>query len=231
MNIDITKIVQDKIDSLEREGVIEKTITETFEKTIISAITDSLSMYSLRREITVKMTEQVSKIVGEIDFQSYNGFMVEKMSQIINETCRKDICEKSEKEFKKLFLCQTKEIKLSSIFKRYREIVHLEVEENYCLHCKCKHDDYGFLDCELDYDTGTHNYKKYSKIAFTVQKNYKDISKGKICFLYLDGNNIKKKFKLVGLNDVELMLVQAYMNEIPIVIDVEDIDNCFDVDR
>ena len=126
MNIDVTKIVQDKIDSLQSEGVVEKAITETFEKTIVKAVTDSLDSYELKKNIEKKMTEQVSKVVADLDFQCYNSFMIEKMSQILNEICREDICEKVEKKFKDLFLCQTKEIKLSSIFKKFREIANLK---------------------------------------------------------------------------------------------------------
>ena len=106
MNIDVSKIVQEKIDSLAAEGVIEKAITETFEKTILKAVTDSLDSYTLRHNIEEKMTKQVSKVVEDLDFQSYNSFMIEKMRQIINETCREEICEKAEQKFKDIFLCQ-----------------------------------------------------------------------------------------------------------------------------
>lgn len=240
MNIDITKIVQDKIDSLQSEGVVEKAITETFEKSILKAITDALDSYELKRNIENKVTEQVSKVVADLDFQCYNSFMVEKMSQIINETCREDICEKIEKRFKDLFLCQTTEIKLSSIFKKFREIACEEVEESEQYnrwdegwHCKFEHSDYGWIDCELDYKDKRHTYKYDSAISFSVLPNYKNKTIGKICSLYLDGKKIENKIKFSNLNDVELLLVQAVLNEIPIIIDVEDIDDIdtsFDVD-
>lgn len=241
MNIDVTKIVQDKIDSLQSEGVVEKTITETFEKTIVKAVTDSLDSYELKKNIEKKMTEQVSKVVADLDFQCYNSFMIEKMSQILNEICREDICEKVEKKFKDLFLCQTKEIKLSSIFKKFREIACENVDESEKYdrcedgwHCKFEVDDqYKWIECELDYEDTTHRYKSDSAIAFTVHRDYKDETKGKIYSLYLDGHRIEDMFKFGHLNDVELLLVQAAMNEIPVIIDVEDIDDIdtsFDVD-
>ena len=157
MNINITKIVEDKIDSLEAEGIVEKAIVETFEKAVIKAVTDSLDSYSLRNTIEKKMTEQVSKVVADLDFQSYNSFMIEKMMQIINETCREDICQKAEKKFRNVFLCQQTEIKLSDIFLKFREIACENVEEQDKYnrsddgwHCKCEPSEYGWLDCELD---------------------------------------------------------------------------------
>lgn len=202
----------------------------------------------LKKTIEKKMTEQVSKVVADLDFQSYNSFMVEKMSQIINETCREDLGKKAEKKFRDMFLCQTKEIKLSSIFEMYREIACENVDEqdkydrmDEGWHCKCEEDpEYGWIDCELDYENedssfnyGSKRYRTDNNIAFTVHRNCNDKSKGKISLLYLDGNKIEDKFKFGALNDVELMLVQAAMNEIPIIIDVtdtDDIDNSFDVD-
>lgn len=240
MNIDVTKIVQDKIDSLQAEGIIEKAITETFEKSIVKAVTDALDSYELKRNIENKVSEQVSKVVADLDFQCYNSFMIEKMSQILNETCREDICEKIEKKFKDLFLCQTTEIKLSSIFEKFRKIACEDVEESEKYdrygdgwHCKFEQSDYGWIDCELDYEDKSHIYRSDSAISFTVHRSYDNKQIGKISSLYLDGQGIEKKFKFSHLNDVELLLVQAAMNEIPIIIDVEDIDDIdtsFDVE-
>ena len=42
MNINITEIVNDKIEKLKEEGVIEKAITDTFEKSIVYS---SLNLY------------------------------------------------------------------------------------------------------------------------------------------------------------------------------------------
>lgn len=240
MNIDVSKIVQEKIDSLAQDGVVEKAITETFEKTVIQAVENSLDSYNLRKDIEKKVTEEVNKVVADIDFQSYNTFMCEKMSQIINETCREDLCEKIEKKFKDIFLCQTKEIKLSEIFKKYRDIACENVDESEKFdrmdegwHYKLEEDErYGWIECELDYESGEHRYRRDSNISFTIHKDYKDKTRGKIYTLYLDGYNIESKFNFASLNDVEIMLVQAAMNEIPIIIDIDedDVDNSWDID-
>lgn len=242
MNIDVSKIVQDKIDSLDAEGVIEKAIVETFEKTVINAITESLDSYDLTRTIKEKMTQQVSKVVADLDFESYNSFMIEKMSQIINKTCREDICEKAEQQFKDIFLCPLKEVKLSSIFKKYREIACEKVDEqekyNRCdtgWHCKFEPVGYPYnwIKCELDYEDKSYDYKSDSRIAFTVHRDSQDKTRGSISTVYLDGKDITDKFKFGYLNDVELILVRAVLNQTPIIIDVEDesdIDNSFDID-
>lgn len=239
MNVNITEIVQNKIDSLAADQVIEKAITETFEKTIIKAVTDALDSYDLRKTIEKKVAVEVNGVVADLDFHSYNSFMCEKMMQIVNQTCKEDLCEKIEKKFKDIFLCQTEEIKLSDIFKRFKEIACENVDESSKYdrvydgwHYKLEESDYGWLDCELDYEDRHHRYKSDSAIAFTVHKNVDNKSKGWISSVYLDGHEINTKFTFKNLNDVEIMLVQAVMNKIPIVIDIDgdDVDNSWDID-
>ena len=241
MEINVTQIVQDRIDNLQEEGTVEKAIADTFEKALIQAVTFAIDGYKVKRIIEDKVTEQVSKMAADLDFQSYNSFMIKKMSQILNEVCREDICQKAEKRFKDIFLCQTKEIKLSSVFEKYREIAceKIEEQEKYDRidegwHCKCETDGkYGWIQCELDYEDREHLSILDCNIAFTVHRDFDNRSIGRIYTLYLDGKNINSKFKFGHLNDVEILLVQAVLNEIPIIIDVEstdDIDNSFDVD-
>ena len=239
MNVNITEIVQNKIDSLAADQVIEKAITETFEKTIIKAVTDALDSYDLRKTNVKKVAVEVNGVVADLDFHSYNSFMCEKMMQIVNQTCKEDLCEKIEKKFKDIFLCQTEEIKLSDIFKRFKEIACENVDESSKYdrvydgwHYKLEESDYGWLDCELDYEDRHHRYKSDSAIAFTVHKNVDNKSKGWISSVYLEGHEINTKFTFKNLNDVEIMLVQAVMNKIPIVIDIDgdDVDNSWDID-
>ena len=239
MNIDVSKIVQDKIDELSAEGIVEKAIVEAFEKTIIKAVTDSLDSYSLRTTIEKKVTAEVNSVVAELDFHSYNSFMCEKMMQIINQTCREDLCEKMEKKFKDLFLCQTTEIKLSDIYKAFGKLACENVDEsekwNRCdkgWHYKLEQSEYGWLDCELDYEDKHHRYRSDSAISFVVHKNIDDKSKGWISSVYFDGHDVNKNLAFRNMNDVEIMLVQAVMNKIPIVIDIDedDVDNSWNID-
>lgn len=43
MNIDVSKIVSDKLEQLDTDGVIKRKIEETVEKTVTDAITSELS--------------------------------------------------------------------------------------------------------------------------------------------------------------------------------------------
>lgn len=240
MNINVSEIIEEKIKEMDENKVIENVIKDTIEKTIIKSFTDALGGWDVKRGIEDKVHEEVMKVVKDMDFQTYNSFMLDTMKQIINGVCREDLCNKAADAFKNMFLCQTKEIKLSSIFKKFREIACDEVDESEKYdraedgwHCKLGESSYGWLECELDFEDNNFYSKRDSKIAFSVHRNYDNKKIGTIGILYLDGDDINKSFKLGSLNEVELLLVQAKLNDIPIIIDVEDeddIDNSFDVD-
>ena len=240
MNIDVSKIVQEKIDSLAASGAIEKAITETFEKTILKAVESSLDSYNLRSTIEEKVTAEVNAVVAELDFHSYNAFMCEKMMEIVNKTCREDLCAKMEAKFKSMFLCETSEIKLSDIYKAFGKIACENVDESEkwdrCdegWHYKLEENEkYGWFDCELDYGEHIHRYKSDCAIAFTVHRDFRNKTQGFISRVYFEGKDITESFTFKNLNDVEIMLVQAVLNKIPIVLDIDEyeVDNSWDID-
>lgn len=235
--IDVQAIVNGKIAQLEANKTIETAIADTFEKSIVKAITDALDGYSLKRDIEKKVSDQVSSVVADLDFSTYNGFIVSKMKQITEEICREDLCKKIEAAFTNMFICKRENIKLSEIFEKYKEIVCESVEEQEQyerrhFHIKCSTDErYGWINCELDEEEKSSRYDDLD-IRFTIHRN-NDNTTGWISTVYLDGKGIDKQIKFGNLNDVEIMLVQAVYNKLPIIIDVEDedeLDNSYDVD-
>lgn len=51
MNIDVSKIIENKLNALEAEGVIRKKIEDAVEKSITAAITSELESWSFREGI------------------------------------------------------------------------------------------------------------------------------------------------------------------------------------
>lgn len=236
MNVNVTEIVNNKINQLEADKVIEKAIEDTFEKSIVKGVTDALDSWSLQSAIRDKVSEQVSAVVKDLDFTSYNGFIVSKMKEIVEGICREDLCKKIEKTFTDLFICKRENIKLSEIFEKYREIVCEETNESdkYSrerFYIKCETNErYGWIDCELDEDPEPSSYSSKA-IRFTVHKH--SDGTGWIANVYLNGHPLDKTLTFGHLNDVELMLVQAVYNKIPIIVDVDNddyLDNSYDVD-
>lgn len=169
-------------------------------------------------------------------------FIAEKVKQITEEVCRADIAVKIQKTFNEMLVVKRDNIKLSEIFEQYRAWACLEVEEpeKYSLehfHVKFElNEQYGWYNIELATEKPKDRYSRYSSddmISFILHQKHKEPGMGYISGTYLDGCNIKDKFRFRHLSDIEALLINLTYNETPIIIDIEsedDIDTSYDVD-
>ncbi len=237
MNIHITKIVNDKIASLEAEGTIKNKIEESIEKTVLGAITSALEDWSLKRDIEKQVSESVSDIAKEIGFSAYNGFIAEKIKQITEGVMREDVAQKIQKVFDDMLIVKHDGIKLSEIFNKYREWVCEHTDES------DKWERREFV-CALEEkeEGGFHHYKvrfnserldRYdaAEIEFSFC-TYGEKEKAEISRLKLDGDDSGEAFKLGYLTEVQSLLANLYFNKTEIILDIGGIDddNRFDID-
>jgi len=236
MIINIQEIINNKVKEMEEKQLVEKAIQETLERSVLKAVTDTMDSYSLQREIRDKLDKQVSDVVKNIGFEAYNSFISEKLTQIINGVCRKDIEEKIKKTFDDILVLKRESIKLSDIFKSYKEWVcgNTEESEKYDLegqfYVKFEKSDYGWYNVELNKEK-PERYGDRQVIKFTIHVN-RDGS-GWLGNLYISGDNVEKTVSFGYLNEFESLILNLKYNKTPIIIDVEDeedIDTSFDID-
>ena len=241
MNIDVSQIVQAKLAQLDADGTINRKIEETLEKTIMSAISSELESYSFKHAIQEQMKDAVSNIAADCGLSAYNGYIAEKCKVIVQNLFTTDISERVEKTLNDIMFTKHENIKLSDIFKKYREWVlaytdesekyeretfthELEVEEDgawtkYC----CK-----FADHTLE------GYG-YSKEKPDIEINFhcfQDRKESKISTVFLNGHYMKDSFKVGPLTDFEAFVLNLYYNETKIILDEDDVeeDPHFDID-
>lgn len=241
MNIDVSQIVAAKLAQLDADGTIKRKIEETLEKTIMSAITSELESYSFRSSIQEQLKASVSTIAADCGLSAYNGYIAEKCKSIVQNLFTTDISERVEKSLNDIMFTKYENIKLSDIFKRYREWVlehtdesdkyerekftHvLDVEEDGSwTSYRCK-----FADHTLE-GYGYNKEKPEIEILFQVFQERKEAS---ISMLYLNGHYMKDSFKVGRLTDFEAFILNLYYNETKIILDEEDVDEdpYFDID-
>lgn len=241
MNIDVSQIVAAKLAQLDEDGTIKRKIEETLEKTIMSAITSELESYSFRSSIQEQLKASVSTIAADCGLSAYNGYIAEKCKAIVQNLFTTDISERVEKSLNDIMFTKYENIKLSDIFKRYREWVLANTEESdkyerqeftHVLEVKedgswteyrCK-----FADHTLE-GFGYNKEKPEIEILFMVFRERKEAS---ISTLYLNGHYMKDSFKVGRLTDFEAFILNLYYNETKIIMDEEDVDEdpYFDID-
>lgn len=242
MNIDVSQIIADKLAQLDADGTIKRKIEESLEKSIMAAISSELESYSFRSGIEKQLKDAVSNVAAECGLSAYNGYIAEKCKTIVQNLFTTDISERLEKTLNDIMFTKHENIKLSDIFKRYREWVlgnteesdkyerekftHvLEVNEDGAFtHYSCK-----FADHTLDGGFGYAKEKPDIEITFCRYRERKECS---ISTVYLNGHYMKDSFKVGRLTDFEAFVLNLYYNETTIIMDEEDVeeDPYFDID-
>lgn len=242
MNIDVSKIVSEKLQQLDADGVIKRKIEETIEKSVMDAITSELSSYTFRNSISKQVQEGVSKIAADCGFSAYNGFISQTVKKVVQELYAEDIAEKVQKSLNDVLLQKHENIRISDIFKRYREWVLENVDEA---------EKYERQEFTADYETTEDgSFTRYTcrfadhplektyfggKERGEIEVRFYVFSKNKtatISSLYLNDRNLKDTLKIGTLTAFEAFISNLYYNETEIILDFEDVDDdtSFDID-
>ena len=242
MNIDVSQIIADKLAQLEADGTIKRKIEESLEKSIMSAISSELESYSFRSGIEKQLKDAVSNIAADCGLSAYNGYIAEKCKTIVQNLFTTDISERLEKTLNDIMFTKHENIKLSDIFKQYREWVlantdesdkyergefthELEVEEDGAwIRYTCK-----FADHTLEDKTF---YKEKPEIELHLSTFGSNRKTSRISMVYLNGHFMKDSFKVGRLTDFEAFILNLYYNETEIILDPDDVDEdpYFDID-
>jgi len=237
MELNIQAIADSKIQAMHDSGEIKKRIEDDVQKTVLGAIDSAINGYEIRRDIEESVSKSVSSVVKEIGFSGYNGFIAQTIKEITEGVMREDVAQKVQKVFNDMLIVKHDGIKLSEIFDAYRKWVCEITEES------DKYERQHFVcDIKAEEDgtfatyTVTFNSEKISnyqnpEIKFIIYV-YGEKEKSSISSLYLDGENVKGKFKLGRLDEVQSLLANLYFNETEIILDIDNIDDDdgFDVD-
>lgn len=239
MNIDVSKIVADKLNQLDSDGVIKRKIEETVEKTVMDAITSELSSYSFRNSISEQVKGSVSSIAADCGFSAYNGFIAQTVKSVVQELYSADIAEKVQTALNSVLLQKHECVSLSLIFSAYREWVLEHTDES---------EKYERQEFTSDFEVREDGNFKHYKIRFADHplENYEnadieiafcvwgDTKKHDITRLYLNGHDLSQSLRIGTLSTFEAFVANLYYNRTEIELDDSNVyaenDNSFDVD-
>lgn len=244
MTIDISSIVEAKLAQMEADGVIRKKIEDALEKSILSAVTSELDSYNFTKELRDEMKKAVSGVADQSGLAAYNGFIAEKVRQIVQDAAVGDLTAKLQTALEGVLLRKHEGVKLSDIFKRYHAWV-------------CEHTDEGdkydreWYTAELEI-VKSGNWTRYdarfadrpdANRSYSIDPDdrpdidlhlsvYGNEEKTRISTLRLNSSYIDKQLRIGTLTEFEAFLVNLYYNGTEILVDMEDADDYgyFDID-
>lgn len=244
MTIDISGIIETKLAQMEADGVIRTKIEAALEKSILDAISSEIDSYRFTQEIREQMRTAVAGVAAQSGLAAYNGFIAEKVRQIVQDAAVGDLTAKLQTALEGVLLQKHEGVKLSDIFKKYhawvceytdegdkydreRYTAELEVVEsgNWTRY------DARFADrpdANRPYSIG-HDDRPDIDLHLSV---YRDEGKTRISTLRLNGSYIDKQLRIGTLSEFEAFVVNLYYNGTEILVDMEDADDYgyFDID-
>ncbi len=237
MNIDIGKIINDKLETMKKERVIENKIEEVIEKTILSVVTEELSGYSFKRKISEQLEQSIHDIAGDVGLSAYNGFIAEKVKEIVSREYERDLVDKISDKISNCLLKKYENIKLSDIFNRYREWLLDTIDEaekyeyqRYCAELEVDNDGY-FKTYKINLSEKELDYAEKPQISIKILV-CGNAEAEKISSVSIDGRWFDSTLRIGTLTEFEAFIVNLYYNQTKIILDVDDVDdsNYYDVD-
>lgn len=246
MEINISEIVSAKLEQMDRDGIVQKKIEETLEKTVLDVIASELNSYAFRKSISDQVSESISEIAKDCGFSAYNSFIAERVRAIIQDMYTDDISQKVQDALNNVMLKRHDNVKLSEIFQAYREWVLKNTEESekyerkrFTCRLDVKEDDRNFTyyictfaDRPLDDGDVRSRYDCADIVLkFLV---YREEKQATILSIFLDGRNLSETLRIGHLTEFEAFVVNLYYNKTEIILDADTVeaeqDEYFDID-
>lgn len=237
MTIDVSSIIGGKLAQMEKDGIIQKKIEEVLEKNILAAITQEFESYSFTRDIREQMRTAVAGVAEQSGLAAYNGFIAQKVRQIVQEVCSDDLTAKVQAALDGVLLQKHENVKLSDIFKKYHEWVCRNTDES---------DKYDRQEYTAELKTEeSGNWTRYDALfadrpdankpySFDGDERpdidlyfstYGEENTTRISTLRLNGEYINNSLRISVLTEFEAFLVNLYYNNTDILVDMEDADD------
>ena len=224
MEIDLSKSVEEKLQSMISTGKLDEIISGQIEGMIQNVVRDVFSSYGdVSKQFKEIVKERIKIDFDRINFGEYNH----NMSTIIKKMVESELTRLGTEKFKEALDTMLtdnipKNMKLSELMNKFKEHIteQKDGEGNISFHCK------GSSVTSLDYkhisfdeDEGKSEYG----CTFRLMLN----EKREICSVSIDGKEFKEKLILGGLYGFEAFLFKAYSFGMIIEIDTEDIDTYY----
>lgn len=229
MELNINEIACAKIQSMHESGEIRKRIEEGVEKSIYSAIDSACQDYHFRSTIEKNIEEVLGEVAKGVNVDAYKNFLISRLNKAFSSHIKKDIGDKIEADFKRIYLDTPKDIKLSQLVEKYKEwlLTRLDEEErrdwekfDISFNTEYRY----WIDVELK-KPNSHRTSDFENFCFTI--HYENGTNNKIGYIssaIIGHKDFGKEIDFGLIHDFEALVFNLLYTRTRIEIDIEDID-------
>ena len=229
MELNINEIASAKIQSMYESGEIRKRIEEGVEKSIYSAIDSACKDYQFRSTIEKNIESVLGEVAKGVNVDAYKNFLISRLNKAFSSHVKKDIGDKIEADFKRIYLDTPKEIKLSQLVEKYKEWLFTKLDEE-------ERRDWEKFDISfnteysywIDVELKKPNTQELENFCFTI--HYEDGINNKLGYVSsarIGYKDFGKELNLGQISDFEALIFNLMYTRTRIEIDMENVD-CID---
>ena len=232
MELNIHEIASAKIQSMHESGEIRKRIEEGVEKSIYSAIDSACQDYQFRSTIEKSIENVLGEVAKGVNVDAYKNFLISRLNKAFSSHVKKDIGDKIEADFKRIYLDTPKDIKLSQLVEKYKEWLLTRLDEE-------ERRDWGKFDISFNSEykywfdvelkkPNTHRTSELENFCFTI--HYEDGTNNKLGYVSsarIGYKDFGKELNFGRVCDFEALIFNLMYTRTRIEIDMEDVD-CID---
>ena len=232
MELNINEIASAKIQSMHESGEIRKRIEEGVEKSIYSAIDSACQDYQFRSTIEKSIENVLGEVAKGVNVDAYKNFLISRLNKAFSSHVKKDIGDKIEADFKRIYLDTPKDIKLSQLVEKYKEWLLTRLDEE-------ERRDWGKFDISFNSEykywfdvelkkPNTHRTSELENFCFTI--HYEDGTNNKLGYVSsarIGYKDFGKELNFGRVSDFEALIFNLMYTRTRIEIDMEDVD-CID---
>ena len=229
MELNINEIASAKIQSMHENGEIRKRIEEGVEKSIYSAIDSACQDYQFRSTIEKSIESVLGEVAKGVNVDAYKNFLISRLNKAFSSHVKKDIGDKIEADFKRIYLDTPKGIKLSQLIEKYKEWLFTKLDEEERRDWE-KFDisfntEYSYwIDVELK-KPNSHRTSEHENFSFTI--HYEDGSSNKIGYISsarIGYKDFGRELNFGRISDFEALVFNLLYTKTRVEIDIEDVD-------
>lgn len=227
--LDITGIVTNKIDNMIKDDVFKKEIEEQVEKQVKNMISSSIDNWEIKRKFEDKIKSEVDSAVNQISFTGYANLVIKNLKKAVEDSAEEVITEDIIKYFNDLYLPSgDKKITISELFNIYVEEMKKEdYDDETNAYIKVENDGRTYGNwvkvlVSLNDDFAEEDSKTYE--IELVQK-HESTNEYTIAWVYEDrkySKTMTERVRFGYLDSFERLLMSAYFNKTPIIINEDD---------
>ena len=222
MELNITKIIENKMQEMAKQRTIEKAIETTLEQSILKSIESVLGGYDFRCELEQKFKNEISDVVNDVGLTAYNQYIADTFRRLAETQMKEEIKEKVAASFENIFVKKREKILLSEIVEAYKSYLRERTDVD------CNNEKI-YLIVERKANTIFEEYKVSLELSERLKGKYITLGGAsllimdkEICQVIFNSKRLDRLESLRYMNDFECLLASLYFNKTVVEMDMEE---------